>query len=432
MIIRVWLAKGSLYSCNWESREQLHKNLNKGEMYMDTRIYLDNAATTQTKVEVVEAMLPFFNECYGNPSSVYDIATISKKAVTKARDIIADSLGCTSNEIYFTAGGSEADNWALKGVAEAYADKGNHIITSAIEHHAIGHTCDYLKSKGFEITYIPVDEEGVIKLEELKAAIRPTTILITVMFANNEIGTIQPIKEIGQIAKEHNIVFHTDAVQAFGHVPIDVNEYHIDMLSAAGHKFNGPKGIGFLYIRQGLKIRSFIHGGAQERKRRAGTENVPGIVGLGKAVELAVGSMKERGEYETKLRDYLIDRVTSEIPFSRVNGHKKHRLPNNASFCFRFIEGESLLIMLDMKGIAGSSGSACSSGSLDPSHVLLAIGLPHEIAHGSLRLTLSDKTTKEEIDIVVETIKEIVKKLRDMSPLFEDYIKKEKLEKSNL
>jgi cysteine desulfurase len=400
--------------------------MSKGEMYMDTHIYLDNAATTQTKVEVVEAMLPFFNEFYGNPSSIYDIATKSKSAVTQARDTIALALGCDSNDVYFTAGGSEADNWALKGVAEAYAEKGNHIITSSIEHHAISHTCDYLKNRGLEITYISVDEEGVVNLEELKAAIRPTTILISVMFANNEIGTIQPIKEIGQIAKEHNILFHTDAVQAFGHVPIDVNEYNIDLLSAAGHKFNGPKGIGFLYIRQGLKLRSFVHGGAQERKRRAGTENVPGIVGIGKAAELAIASMKERTEYETGLRDYLIDRVTSEIPFTRVNGHKKNRLPNNASFCFRFIEGESLLIMLDMKGIAGSSGSACSSGSLDPSHVLLAIGLPHEIAHGSLRLTLSEVTTKAEIDFVVEAIKEIVAKLREMSPLYEDYMKKNK------
>lgn len=393
---------------------------------MSTRIYLDNAATTKTKVEVVDAMLPYFNEYYGNPSSVYDIATKSKMAITQARDTIAASLGCNSNEVYFTAGGSEADNWALIGTAEAYQQKGNHIITSAIEHHGILHTLDYLKTKGFEITQLSVNEEGLINLDELKAAIRPTTILITVMFANNEIGTIQPIKEIGQIAKEHNIVFHTDAVQAYGHVPIDVNEYNIDMLSAAGHKFNGPKGIGFLFIRQGLKLRSFIHGGGQERKRRAGTENVPGIVGLGKAVELAMTTMQERMEYETKLRDYLINRVTSEIPFTRMNGHKKLRLPNNASFCFRFIEGESLLIMLDMKGIAGSSGSACSSGSLDPSHVLLAIGLPHEIAHGSLRLTLSEETTKEEIDYVVESIKEIVSKLREMSPLYEDYVKKNK------
>ena len=391
---------------------------------MSTSIYLDNAATTQTKVEVVEAMLPYFNECYGNPSSVYDIASKSKTAVVKARDIIASALSCESNEIYFTAGGTEADNWALKATAESYKDKGNHIITTTIEHHAILHTCEYLESQGFEVTYLPVDENGVVKLNDLKAAIRPTTILISVMFANNEIGTIQPIKEIGKIAKEHGILFHTDAVQAFGQVPINVDEYHIDMLSASGHKLNGPKGIGFLYIRKGLKLRSYIHGGAQERKRRAGTENVPGIVGFGKAVELAVESMKKRTDYEIKLRDYLINRVTSEIPFVRLNGHRTNRLPNNANFSFRFIEGESLLIMLDMKGIAASSGSACTSGSLDPSHVLLAIGLPHEIAHGSLRLTLSENTKKEEIDYTIDCIKEIVTKLRNMSPLYEDYVKK--------
>ncbi len=391
---------------------------------MSTRIYLDNAATTQTKVEVVEAMLPYFNEYYGNPSSVYDIATKSRMAVTQARDTIASALNCNSNEIYFTAGGSESDNWALKCTAEAYQDKGNHIITSTIEHHAILHTCEYLESKGFEITYVPVDENGTLNLEALKAAIRPTTILISVMFANNEIGTIQPIKEIGQIAKENGIVFHTDAVQAFGQVPIDVDEYNIDMLSASGHKLGGPKGIGFLYIRKGLKLRSFVHGGSQERKRRAGTENVPGIVGFGKAVELAVASMSQRTKQEKELRDYLIQRVTSEIPFVRLNGHKTNRLPNNANFCFRFIEGESLLIMLDMKGIAGSSGSACTSGSLDPSHVLLAIGLPHEIAHGSLRLTLSEDTTKADIDYTVECIKEIVSNLRAMSPLYEDFVKK--------
>ncbi len=391
---------------------------------MSTRIYLDNAATTQTKVEVVEAMLPYFNEYYGNPSSVYDIATKSRVAVTQARDTIAAALNCSNNEIYFTAGGSESDNWALKCTAEAYQSKGNHIITSTIEHHAILHTCEYLESKGFEVTYVPVDENGTLNLEALKAAIRPTTILISVMFANNEIGTIQPIKEIGQIAKENGILFHTDAVQAFGQIPINVDEYNIDMLSASGHKINGPKGIGFLYIRKGLKLRSLIHGGGQERKRRAGTENVPGIVGLGKAVELAVASMSQRTQQEKELRDYLIQRVTSEIPFVRLNGHKTNRLPNNANFCFRFIEGESLLIMLDMKGIAGSSGSACTSGSLDPSHVLLAIGLPHEIAHGSLRLTLSEDTTKADIDYTVDCIKEIVANLRAMSPLYEDYVKK--------
>ncbi|MBQ8184995.1 MAG: cysteine desulfurase NifS [Lachnospiraceae bacterium] len=387
-------------------------------------IYLDNAATTRTAPEVVEAMIPYFSEYYGNPSSVYGLAQESKKAVTESREAIAKALGAKSNEIYFTAGGSEADNWALKAVAEAYQSKGNHIITTKIEHHAILHTCEYLEKKGFEITYLNVDENGAVKLDELKKAIRPTTILISVMFANNEIGTIQPIKEIGEIAKDNGILFHTDAVQAFGQVPISVDEYHIDMLSSSGHKLNGPKGIGFLYIRTGLKLKSFVHGGAQERKRRAGTENVPGIVGYGKAVERAMATMQERTAKEIELRDYLIDRILKEVPFVRLNGHRTNRLPNNANFSFQFIEGESLLIMLDMEGICGSSGSACTSGSLDPSHVLLAIGLPHEIAHGSLRLTLSEETTKEELDFVVETIKNIVQKLRDMSPLYEDFIKK--------
>lgn len=321
-------------------------------------------------------------------------------------------------------GGSESDNWALKATAEAYAAKGKHIITSAIEHHAILHTAQWLEKHGFEVTYVGVDEDGKIKLDELKAAIRPDTILISVMAANNEIGTIQPLKEIGEIAKEHGILFHTDAVQAFGHIPINVDDMHIDMLSASGHKLNGPKGIGVMYIRKGVKIRSFIHGGAQERQRRAGTHNVPGIVGLGKAVELAKANMAERSAYETKLRDHLIERVTSEIPYTRLNGHRTDRLPNNANFCFRFIEGESMLILLDQAGICGSSGSACTSGSLDPSHVLLAIGLPHEIAHGSLRLTLSEKTTLEDIDYTVDKLKEIIARLRSMSPLYEDFVKK--------
>lgn len=328
------------------------------------------------------------------------------------------------DEIYFTGGGSESDNWALKATAEAYAAKGKHIITSAIEHHAILHTAQWLEKHGFEVTYVGVDEDGKIKLDELKAAIRPDTILISVMAANNEIGTIQPLKEIGEIAKEHDILFHTDAVQAFGHIPINVDDMHIDMLSASGHKLNGPKGIGVMYIRKGVKIRSFIHGGAQERQRRAGTHNVPGIVGLGKAVELAKANMAERSAYETKLRDHLIERVTSEIPYTRLNGHRTDRLPNNANFCFRFIEGESMLILLDQAGICGSSGSACTSGSLDPSHVLLAIGLPHEIAHGSLRLTLSEKTTLEDIDYTVDKLKEIIARLRSMSPLYEDFVKK--------
>ena len=384
---------------------------------MGKYIYLDNAATTKTAPEVVDAMLPYFNQFYGNPSSIYSLAAESKKAVTDAREIIAESLGAKAQDIYFTAGGSESDNWALKAAAEAYASKGKHIITSAIEHHAILHTCEYLEKQGYEVTYVGVDENGILKLDELKAAIRPDTILISVMFANNEIGTIQPIKEIGEIAKEHGILFHTDAVQAYGQLPIDVEEYHIDMLSASGHKLNGPKGIGFLYIRKGLKLRSLIHGGAQERSRRAGTENVPGIVGLGAAASRAMSTMRQRTEYEIGLRDYLISEIEAKIPYCRLNGDRHNRLPNNVNFSFQFIEGESLLIMLDMKGICASSGSACTSGSLDPSHVLLAIGLPHEIAHGSLRLTISEETTKEDIDFTVAAVAEIVEKLRAMSPL---------------
>lgn len=394
------------------------------ENEMKKLIYLDNAATTKTAPEVVEAMLPYFSEKFGNPSSVYRFAAGNKEVISEQRDVIAGVLGARSNEIYFTAGGSESDNWALKAAAEAYADKGNHIITTKIEHHAILHTAEYLEKRGFEVTCLDVDEDGKIRLEELKRAIRPTTILISVMFANNEIGTIEPVREIGEIAHEHGILFHTDAVQAFGQVPIHVDECHIDMLSASGHKLNGPKGIGFLYIRKGVKIRSFVHGGAQERKRRAGTENVPGIVGLGTAVKRAAGTMKERSEKERELRDYLIGRVLKEIPYCRLNGHRTDRLPNNANFSFRFVEGEALLIMLDGKGICGSSGSACTSGSLDPSHVLLAIGLPHETAHGSLRLTLSEETTKEDLDYVVDSLKEIVGTLRNMSPLYEDFIKK--------
>ena len=391
---------------------------------MGKLIYLDNAATTKTSPTVVEAMLPYFTEYYGNASSIYSIGTKSKESINKSRETIAATLGAKPEEIYFTAGGSESDNWALKATAEAYESKGKHIITTKIEHHAILHTCEYLEKRGYEISYIDVDENGKVKVDELERAIRPDTILISVMFANNEIGTVQPIKEIGEIAKKHGILFHTDAVQAYGQLPINVDEYHIDMLSSSGHKLNGPKGIGFLYIRKGVKIRSFIHGGAQERKRRAGTENVPGIVGYGKAAEEAFATMKERTAKEAKLRDYLIDRVLKEIPYTRLNGHRTDRLPNNANFSFQFIEGESLLIMLDMKGICGSSGSACTSGSLDPSHVLMAIGLPHEIAHGSLRLTLGADTTKEDIDYVVDETKAIVERLRSMSPLYEDFVKK--------
>ena len=388
-------------------------------------IYLDNAATTKTRPEVVEAMLPYFTEYYGNPSSVYEFSNESKKAINRSRETIAEAIGAKTNEIYFTAGGTESDNWALAATAEAYQAKGNHIITSKIEHHAVLHTCEYLEKRGFEVTYLDVDENGVIKLDELKKAIRPTTILISIMFANNEIGTIEPVKEIGEIAKEHGIIFHTDAVHAFGHVPINVDEYHIDMMSASGHKLNGPKGIGFLYIRTGIKTRSFMHGGAQERKRRGGTENVPGIVGFGKAVEIAVNTMEERTKRESELRDYLMNRVMAEVPYVRINGHRTSRLSNNVNFAFQFIEGESLLIMLDMDGICGSSGSACTSGSLDPSHVLLAIGLPHEIAHGSLRLTLNADNTMEEMDYVAESIKKIVEKLRGMSPLYEDFVKRQ-------
>lgn len=390
---------------------------------MDKFIYLDNAATTKTAPEVVEAMLPFFSERFGNPSSIYGLGAANKDVISRQRESIASALGAKPSEIYFTAGGSEADNWALKATAEAYSSKGKHIITSKIEHHAILHTCEYLEKQGFEVTYLDVDENGIVRLDELKAAIRPDTILISVMYANNEIGTIQPIREIGEIASAHQVLFHTDAVQAFGQLPIDVDACHIDMLSASGHKLNGPKGIGFLYIRKGVKIRSFIHGGAQERKRRAGTENVPGIVGLGTAAARAVRTMEERTAREEELRDYLIGRIEKEIPHCRLNGDRERRLPNNVNFSFRFIEGESLLIMLDGKGICASSGSACTSGSLDPSHVLLAIGLPHEIAHGSLRMTLNEEVTKEDLDYVVESLKEIVNRLRQMSPLYEDFLK---------
>ena len=389
-------------------------------------IYLDNAATTKTAPEVVDAMLPYFSEYYGNASTIYSLGAESKKAMDHARQTIADSLGAKPEEIYFTAGGSESDNWALKATAEAYASKGKHIITTKIEHHAILHTCEYLEKRGFEITYLNVDRDGLISLDELKAAIRPDTILISVMFANYEIGTIEPIAEIGEIAKEHGVLFHTDAVQAYAQVPINVDEMHIDMLSASGHKLNGPKGIGFLYIRKGVKIRSFVHGGAQERSRRAGTENIPGIVGLGAAVERAMRIMDTKTRKEIELRDYLIGRLENEIPHCWLNGHRTKRLPNNINFSFLFIEGESMLIMLDMKGICASSGSACTSGSLDPSHVLLAIGLKHEEAHGSLRLTLSEESTKEEMDIVAEEVKKIVQRLRDMSPLYEDFLKSQK------
>lgn len=389
-------------------------------------IYLDNAATTKCAPEVVEAMLPWFSEYYGNPSSVYELAGKSKEAVDEARRQIASVIGAKENEIYFTAGGTEADNWAIKAAYEACKEKGNHIITSKVEHHAVLHTCQWLEKQGARVTYLDVDENGIIRLEDLERAITPETILITIMAANNEIGSVMPYKEIGMIAREHGILFHTDAVQAFGQLPIDVEECGIDMLSASAHKINGPKGCGCLYIRRGVKIRSFIHGGAQERKRRAGTENVPGIVGFGKAAQRAAATMEERTAKERRMRDYMIARIREKVPYCRLNGHPTLRLPNNVNFSFQFIEGESLLIMLDMEGICASSGSACTSGSLDPSHVLLAIGLPHEIAHGSLRLTLNEEITEQDVDFVVEKIAQIVEKLRNMSPLYEDFIKKQK------
>lgn len=386
-------------------------------------IYLDNAATTKVSEEVFAAMKPYFCEQYANPSAIYTFAGKSMKAVDEARKDVAGLIGAQPNEIYFTAGGSESDNWAVKAAAEAYRAKGRHIITSAIEHHAVLHTCQYLEKQGYEVTYVGVDEYGVIKLDELAAAVREDTVLITVMAANNEIGTIQPLKEIGEIAKRNGILFHTDAVQAYGHIPLDVDALGIDMLSGSGHKLYGPKGIGFLYIRKGVRIGAYVHGGAQERARRAGTHNTPGIVGMGSAARLAAADLEENMKKQAALRDYLIRRVLDEIPYSRLNGHPAERLPGNASFCFRFIEGESLLILLDQKGICASSGSACTSGSLEPSHVLLAIGLPHETAHGSLRLTLSGETTKEELDVTVEELKKIVGRLRSMSPLYEDFCK---------
>ena len=386
-------------------------------------IYLDNAATTRTAPEVVEAMIPFFTEMYGNPSAIYSLGSAGKKAINEARRTIAGAIGAKQEEIYFTAGGTEADNWAVKAAAESRSGKGKHIITTKIEHHAVLHTCAYLEKSGYEVTYLDVDGDGLVDTRALKEAVRPDTILISVMFANNEIGTIEPIREIGAIAREHGILFHTDAVQAFGQVPIDVEEMNIDMLSASAHKLNGPKGTGMLYIRSDVKIRSFVHGGAQERNRRAGTENVPGIVGFAAAVRRAQRIMEEKAQKERELRDYLIGRIEREIPYCRLNGHREKRLPGNVNISFCFIEGESLLIMLDMRGVCASSGSACTSGSLDPSHVLLAIGLKHEEAHGSLRMTLSEENTKEELDQVVGHLKEIVQRLRDMSPLYEDFMK---------
>lgn len=379
---------------------------------MDKLIYLDNAATTQVHPLVVEEMLPYFTESYGNPSSVYQFAGTAKEAMEQARESLAAGIGARAREIYFTGGGSESDNWALIAIAERYQEKGKHIITTRIEHHAILHTCEYLEKRGFEVTYLDVDGQGFVNPEALEAAIRPDTILISVMAANNEIGTIQPLKQIGELAKAHGILFHTDAVQAFGHIPLNVEEMNIDLLSATAHKLNGPKGVGLLYVRKTVQLFSFIHGGAQERGKRAGTQNVPGIVGFAKAAELAWKQMDERMAYESRLRNHLIERVLKEIPDSSLNGSIDHRLPNNANFVFEGVDGTSLLILLEQKGICGSAGSACSSGSVDPSHVLLAIGVPKELARGSLRLTLSLQTEIEEIDYTVDVLKVVVERLR--------------------
>lgn len=389
-------------------------------------IYLDNAATTKVNKKVLESMMPYFSEIYCNPSAAYSFATKGRIAIEEARNYAAKLIGASDMEIYFTSGGSESDNWAIKAVAESLSDKGKHIITTKIEHHAVLHTCEYLERHGFDITYLNVDSDGKVRLDELKKSIREDTILISVMTANNEIGTIQPVAEIGKIAHEKGILFHTDAVQAYGHIPINVDEMNIDLLSASGHKFNGPKGVGIMYIRKGVKIRSFIHGGSQERGRRAGTYNVPGIAGLGTAAKLAMENMAKRAEKEKELRDYFIDRISAEIPYTVLNGHREDRLPNNINFCFRFVEGESVLIMLDQAGICASSGSACTSGAIDPSHVLRAIGLSDEMAHESLRLTLSYENTKEEIDTVVGELKRIVERLRGMSPAYKAFLDGEK------
>ncbi|MDY4213078.1 MAG: cysteine desulfurase NifS [Eubacteriales bacterium] len=390
---------------------------------MTKRIYADNAATTKVAPEVVDAMLPYFTETYGNPSSIYNEGRTARVAVEKAREQVANAIGASPKEIYFTGSGSEADNWALRSTARALSKKGNHIITSAVEHHAVLHTCQDLEKQGFEVTYLPVDKYGMVSPDDVKAAIKDTTIMISIMFANNEIGTIMPIAEIGKIAKEAGVVFHTDAVQAVGNVEIDVKAMNIDMLSLTAHKFHGPKGCGALYVRQGVKLMSFITGGAQERLRRAGTENVPGIVGLGKAIELATANIKEKQEKLIALRDRYIKKVLETVPYSRLNGHPTERLAGNANISFEYIEGEGLLLSLDQKGIAASSGSACTSGSLDPSHVLLAIGLKHEQAHGSLRTSFGEDTTVEDIDYMVDAIAEIVARLRSMSPLYEDFVK---------
>ena len=386
-------------------------------------IYFDHAATTSVKPEVLETMLPYFTKKYGNPSSIYSLGRETKKAIDDTREKVAKALNALPKEIFFTSGGSESDNWAIKGFAFANEKKGKHIITTNIEHHAVLHTCKYLEKYGFEVTYVPVDNKGIVHVEDIEKAIRPDTILISAMFANNEIGTIQPIKEIGALAKGKGICLHTDAVQAIGNVPIDVKDMNIDMLSLSAHKFYGPKGVGVLYIRDGVRISPMIHGGAQERGKRAGTENVPGIVGLGEAIDLANENIDEYSIKLMNLRDRAIKEILEKIPYSRLNGDEKNRLPGNVNISFEFIEGESILLMLDMKGICASSGSACTSGSLDPSHVLLAIGLPHEIAHGSLRLTFGEENTDSDLDYLLETLPPIIEKLRAMSPLYDTFIK---------
>ena len=393
---------------------------------MDKYIYMDNAATTKMKEEVLDEMLPYLKENYGNPSSTYSLGVKSKSAIEKAREVVAEKIGGTSREVYFTSGGSEADNWAIKGVAYANKNKGKHIITSKVEHHAVLHTCEYLEKQGFEVTYVDVDKYGMVDPKDIEKAIREDTILITIMYANNEVGTIMPIKEIGEIAKKHKVYFHTDAVQAVGTLEIDVNDLNVDMLSMSAHKFHGPKGTGALYIRRGVKIDNLIIGGGQERTKRAGTENIAGIVGMAKALELAYDGYEERNEKLSRLRDLLIEKLLTNIKYTRLNGHPSKRLPGNVNVSIEFIEGESMLLSLDMVGVAASSGSACTSGSLDPSHVLLAMGLSHEIAHGSLRLSLSEENTEEDIDHVVNSLVQIVDRLRMMSPLYEKIIKGEK------
>ncbi|MDU4934987.1 MAG: cysteine desulfurase NifS [Peptostreptococcaceae bacterium] len=390
------------------------------------RIYMDYSATTPVKKEVVETMMPYLTDYFGNASSFHSFGREAKEALDKARSQVASLINANPNEIYFTAGGTESDNWAIEGVAFAHRNKGNHIITSKIEHHGVLHPCEYLeKHHGFEVTYLDVDSEGRVDLEQLKNSIKDTTILITIMFANNEIGTIQPIKEIAEIAKEHKIIFHTDAVQAAGNINIDVKELGVDLMSMSSHKIYGPKGIGALYIKRGTKLHTFVHGGAQERKRRAGTENIPAIVGYGKAAEMAKENMDNHIETLTKLRTKLIDGILERIPHTRVNGSLTHRLPGNVNFGFEFIEGEGILLLLDMLGIAASSGSACTSGSLDPSHVLMAIGLPHELAHGSLRLSIGDFTTEEDIDYIIDNLPKVIERLRSMSPLYETFVREQ-------